>query len=136
MTLAFTGLDWAIVGAYTAALALAGWLASRRTMANADDYFLASHHVPTWLVVISVLSTTQSAATFLGAPDNAFRGDYSYLATNLAAIIAAMLVGRFLIPRFYALKVGTVYELLEQRFDVGAFWRAARGSILLPSPFR
>ena len=36
-----------------------------------------------------------------------------------------MLVGRFLIPRFYALKVGTVYELLEQRFDVGARRAAA-----------
>ncbi|MEQ1726113.1 MAG: sodium:solute symporter [Sphingopyxis sp.] len=125
MTLAFTGLDWAIVAAYVGALAVAGYLSSRKQLTNADDYFLASHHAPTWLVAISVLSTTQSAATFLGAPDNAYRGDYSYLTTNVAALIAAALVARFLIPRFYALGVTTVYELLEQRYDASARRAAA-----------
>ena len=124
-TLAFTALDWAIVVAYVAALALAGWLTSRKGVADTDEYFLAGHHAPTWLVVISVLSTTQSAATFLGAPDYAFRGNYTYLASNIAALIAAFMVGHWLIPRFYALGVGTVYELLEQRFDAGARRAAA-----------
>lgn len=125
VTLAFTGLDWAIVAIYVGALAIAGYLSSRKQLTNADDYFLASHHAPTWLVAISVLSTTQSAATFLGAPDNAYRGDYSYLSTNIAALIAAALVARFLIPRFYALGVTTVYELLEQRYDANARRAAA-----------
>ena len=100
MTLAFTALDWAIVAGYVGALALAGWMSSRRTMTSAGDYFLASHHMPVWLVTISVLSTTQSAATFLGAPDYAFRGDYTYLASNIGAIIAAFVVAHWLIPRF------------------------------------
>jgi Na+/proline symporter len=81
--------------------------------------------MPVWLVTISVLSTTQSAATFLGAPDYAFRGDYTYLASNIGAIIAAFVVAHWLIPRFYALKVTTVYELLEQRFDAKARRAAA-----------
>jgi Na+/proline symporter len=42
---------------------------------RSEDYFLAGHHAPTWLVAVSVLSTVQSAATFLGVPDNSFRGD-------------------------------------------------------------
>lgn len=125
VTLAFTGLDWAIVAIYVGALAIAGYLSSRKQLTNADDYFLASHHAPTWLVAISVLSTTQSAATFLGAPDNSYRGDYSYLTTNIAALIAAALVARFLIPRFYALGVTTVYELLERRYDANARRAAA-----------
>lgn len=125
MSLAFTAFDWAIVGVYVGALALAGWLSSRRAMRDAGDYFLAGHHMPVWLVTISVLSTTQSAATFLGAPDYAFRGDYSYLASNIGAIIAALIVAHWLIPRFYALRVTTVYELLEQRFDARARRAAA-----------
>lgn len=125
MTLAFTGLDWAIVAIYVGALAIAGYLSSRKQLSSADDYFLASHHAPTWLVAISVLSTTQSAATFLGAPDNSYRGDYSYLTTNIAPLIAAALVARFLIPRFYAAGVTTVYELLEQRYDANARRAAA-----------
>lgn len=124
MTLSFTAADWAVVIAYIGALAVAGWLATRR-MRSSEDFFLAGHHAPTWLVAVSVLSTTQSAATFLGAPDYAYRGDYSYLASNIAALIAALLVARLLIPRFYALGVTTVYELLESRFSVGARRAAA-----------
>jgi solute:Na+ symporter, SSS family len=130
MPLAFTGYDWAVLGFYVALLALAAWWSTRKAIDKADDYFLAGHHAPTWLVVVSVISTMQSAATFLGAPDNSFRGDYSYLASNFAAIIAAFIVARFLIPRFYAIGATTVYELLETRFDATAR-RAAAGMYLV-----
>jgi Na+/proline symporter len=107
MPLAFTVYDWGILLAYVALLAFAGYQATRRSK-TADDYFLAGHHAPVWLVAVSVLSTMQSAATFLGAPDNSYRGDYSYLTSNFAAIIAAFIVARFLIPRFYAIGATTV----------------------------
>src|SRR5690348_5009311 len=80
MSARFTTLDWAVVGGYVLILALAGTLSTRRQR-SADDYFLAGHRVPIWLIAISVLSTTQSAATFLGAPDYSYRGDYTYLAS-------------------------------------------------------
>ena len=124
MGTSFTVIDWAILGGYVVLLALAGWLTTRRGM-KSEDYFLAGHHAPTWLVAISVLSTVQSAATFLGVPDNAYRGDYTYLGGVLAALIAAWIVAHVLIPRFYALRVTTVYELLETRFDPTARRAAA-----------
>src|SRR3546814_1905972 len=68
---------------------------------NADDYFLASHRAPTWLVAVSVLSTEQSTATFLGVPDNSFRGNYTYLTSVIGALIGAWLVAAILMPRFY-----------------------------------
>lgn len=117
MPLQFTPIDWSILGGYVALLALAGWLSTRSRMASADDYFLAGHAVPVWLVAVSVLSTVQSAATFLGVPDNSFRGDFAYLSVTLSAWLGAVFVARVLIPRFYALQVDTVYELLERRFD-------------------
>jgi Na+/proline symporter len=125
----FTPLDWSIVGAYVAVLALAGFLSTRRQR-DAADYFLAGHGVPVWLVAVSVLSTTQSAATFLGAPDYGYRGDYTYLTSYLGPLIAAFLVAKFLIPRFYAERVTTVYELLGNRFDARAM-RAAGGMYLI-----
>ncbi len=124
MHTSFTNADWAVLGLYVLLLAVAGWLTTRRGM-KAEDYFLAGHHAPAWLVAISVLSTVQSAATFLGVPDNSFRGDYTYLGGVLAALIAAWIVAHVLIPRFYALKVTTVYELLELRFDARARRAAA-----------
>ncbi|HYI46883.1 MAG TPA: sodium:solute symporter [Allosphingosinicella sp.] len=129
MTAQFTPLDWSIVGAYVVLLALAGILSTRRQR-DASDYFLAGHRVPIWLVAVSVLSTTQSAATFLGAPDYGYRGDYTYLTSYLGPLIAAFLVAKFLIPRFYAERVTTVYELLGNRFDARAM-RAAGGMYLI-----
>jgi Na+/proline symporter len=129
MSTHFTALDWAIVGGYVLLLAAAGILSTRRQR-DADDYFLAGHRVPIWLVAISVLSTTQSAATFLGAPDYGYRGDYTYLTSYLGPLIAALLVSRFLIPRFYAAGVTTVYELLRHRFGPVAM-RAAGGMYLV-----
>lgn len=128
MHTAFTLADWAVLGGYVAILALAGWLTTRRGM-KSEDYFLAGHHAPTWLVAISVLSTVQSAATFLGVPDNSYRGDYTYLGGVLAALIAAWIAANVLIPRFYAMRVTTVYELLESRFDATA--RRAAGVMYL-----
>jgi Na+/proline symporter len=125
----FTILDWAVVGAYVAVLALAGWLSTRRQR-DAEDYFLAGHRVPIWLVAVSVLSTTQSAATVLGVPDYGYRGDYTYLTASLGPLLAAFLIGRYLVPRFYALKVTTVYELLAHRYDARAM-RAAGGMYLV-----
>ena len=124
MHTSFTNVDWAVLGGYVLLLALAGWLTTRRGM-RSEDYFLAGHHAPAWLVAISVLSTVQSAATFLGVPDNSFRGDYTYLGGVLAALLAAWIAANVLIPRFYALKVTTVYELLEMRFDARARRAAA-----------
>lgn len=129
----FTILDWSIVAFYVLILALAGWLSTRRQR-DADDYFLAGHRVPVWLVAVSVLSTTQSAATFLGAPDYGYRGDYTYLTSYLGPLIAAFLVSRLLIPRFYAEGVTTVYELLRNRFDATAM-RAAGGMYLVGRVF-
>jgi len=129
----FTALDWTVVGAYVALLAVAGWLATRRQR-DAEDYFLAGHKVPVWLVAVSVLSTTQSAATFLGAPDTSYRGDYTYLTTYVGALLGAMLTGRVLVPRLYALGATTCYELLAARFDRKAM-RAAGGMYLIGRVF-
>jgi solute:Na+ symporter, SSS family len=124
----FAAADWIVLACYASLLAIAGWATTRRGL-DSEDYFLAGHHAPTWLVAISVLSTVQSAATFLGVPDNSYRGDYTYLGGVLAALLAAWIVANVLIPRFYALQVTTVYELLETRFDATA--RRAAGVMYL-----
>jgi solute:Na+ symporter, SSS family len=130
MPLQFTPLDWSILGGYIGLLALAGYLTTRRRVRTADDYFLAGHAAPIWLVAVSVLSTVQSAATFLGVPDYSFGGDYAYLAVTLSAWLGALFVAKLFIPRFYAFQVSTVYELLEARFDATAR-RAAAGMYLV-----
>lgn len=116
MFLPFSITDWLVIFGYLGLLFVGGWWFTPRHTGTAKEYFLAGGNVPAWLAAISVLSATQSAATFLGAPDYGYHGDFTYLGTNLGGLIGAIFVAQVLIPRFYAARVTTVYELLTQRF--------------------
>ncbi|GAB56810.1 Na+/solute symporter [Glaciecola punicea ACAM 611] len=119
----FSLIDWAIFAGYALTLVATGLWFNRKSQSS-KDYFLAGNQMPVWLVSISVLATSQSAATFLGGPDQGYRGDLTYLATNLAGFIAAGFVAYFLLPKFYHYKVFTVYELLAQRFGEKSKYQA------------
>ena len=134
MTARFAALDWIVVGAYVAVLIVGGWAFSRFRTRDERDYFLAGKSVPAWLAAVSVLSATQSAATFLGGPDYSYRLDFTYLAGVASAIAAAVFVARVLIPRFYAMEATTVYELLGRRYDATAM-RWAGGMFLVGRVF-
>ena len=134
MAQSFSGLDWVVIGSYIALLFAMAWIFARRKSENSKDYFLGGNKMPFWVVAVSILATSQSAATFLGGPDQGYRGDYTYLATNIGTIIAAVFVAKVLIPKFYQLKVTTVYELLANRFNDNTM-RAAGGMYLIGRVF-
>lgn len=110
------GVDWLVLLGYGALLVVTGWLVSRRKHDSTEDYFLGGRNVPAWAVAISVLATSLSAATFIGGPEQSYRGSLTYLSANIGAIIAVLVVAAFFIPVFYRYNVSTVYELLERRF--------------------
>jgi solute:Na+ symporter, SSS family len=126
----FGWLDWSVVLIYFAIMLAGGIAFAPRQTGDARDYFLAGGQIPSWLAAISVLTATLSAATFLGGPDYGYRGDYTYLSTNVGGLLAGVFVARILIPRYYALGVTTVYELLGMRFGTPAM-RAAGGMFLV-----
>ncbi|KTT73883.1 sodium:solute symporter family transporter [Sphingomonas endophytica] len=130
MAIPFVLADWLVIAAYLLLLVAGGWIFTPRGTASARDYFLAGGNVPAWLAAISVLSATQSAATFLGGPDYGFHGDLTYLGGNIAGLIGAVFVAHVMIPRFYAMRATTAYELLTLRFSPRAT-RWAGGMFLI-----
>ncbi|MFN6262966.1 MAG: sodium:solute symporter [Chromatiaceae bacterium] len=116
MNSAFQSADWSIFIVYFLLLALTGWWFNRGSIGTSREFFTGNRQIPTWVIAVSVLATAQSAATFLGAPDYAYRGDLTYLTTNLGALAAAFFVAHFLLPKFYLYKVTTAYALLQHRF--------------------
>lgn len=126
----FAQLDWIVVGGYIALLFAMGWFFSINKPKTSKDYFLGSKKMPYWVVAVSVLATTQSAATFLGGPDQGFRGDYTYISTYIGSLIAAIFVARILIPKFYNYNSTTVYEILAVRYNANTM-RAAGGMYLI-----
>ena len=121
----FSTLDWIVVICYLALLLTMGWFFKSFKSSNSKDYFLAGNQMPSWVVAFSVLATTQSAATFLGGPDQGYRGNFTYLTSFIGALIAALIVAKILVPIFYKNKVTTVYEIL--------FLRVGRSAMLASS---
>jgi len=120
MNSAFSTLDWAIFGAYFLVLTLTSVILSQAKIKSTRDYFVGGNAVPMFAVAISVLATSQSAATFLGGPEYSYGKDLTFLGFYFSAFLAVIFVAKVLIPRFYAIKAVTVYELLEIRYGESA----------------
>ncbi len=116
MHTAFSMLDWMIFGSYFLLLVITSIIFSQIKVKNSRDYFVGSHSVPWFAAAISVLATSQSAATFLGGPEYSYSKDLTFVGFYLSAFVAVWFVARVLIPRFYAIGAVTVYELLEKRY--------------------
>lgn len=107
--------DWLVLGIYLLAMVGIGLLASRNQH-DAESYFLGSRSMPVWAVGLSILATALSAATFIGAPAAAFKGNLTYLILNIGGIIAAIIVAVLFIPAFYRAGTITIYGYLGKRF--------------------
>ncbi len=112
----FGTLDWLVFAAYFVMLAITSILLAQVKIRSSRDYFVGSNTMPMLAVAVSVLATSQSAATFLGGPEYSYRSDLTFLGFYLCAFLAVLFVAHILIPRFYAIRAVTVYELLEIRY--------------------
>ncbi len=112
----FATLDWIVLVGYFIILAVTGIIFSRRSPKDTEDYFLGGRRMPSWAVAISIVATSLSAVTFIGAPQIAYNGNITYLATNIGMIIAALIIAFLFLPAFYRSGSASIYELLETRF--------------------
>jgi SSS family transporter len=112
----FSSLDWLIFSSYFLVLILTSLLLSQAKVKTSRDYFTGGNAMPMFAVAISVLATSQSAATFLGGPEYSFGKDMTFLGFYASAFLAILFVSKVLVPRFYAINAITVYEYLEFRY--------------------
>lgn len=120
MNSTFSSLDWIVFIGYFFILALSSYFFSRVKIQTTREYFVGSNTMPMLAVAISVLATSQSAATFLGAPEFSYKYDFTFIGFYFSGFLAVIFVAYVLIPRFYAMKAVTVYELLEKRYGASA----------------
>lgn len=116
----FSSLDWLVFLGYFAVLALTSYLLSQSKIKTSREYFISAESMPMYAVALSVLATSQSAATFLGVPEYAYAKDFTFIGFYFSALIAGVFVAFVLLPKFYAIRAVTVYELLEKRYGAAA----------------
>ena len=116
----FSSLDWSIFLIYFLILASSSYFFSKTKINSSREYFTASNTLPLFAVAVSILATSQSAATFLGVPAFSYSHDFTFIGFYLSSLLGVIFIARFFIPRFYDLNAITVYELLESRYGIKA----------------
>ena len=113
-------LDWLVIAVYLVGLiATSAWL-SRRQHSRAD-YYVSSQDTGPVPIAISIMATQCSSNSILGAPAFvafAAGGGLVWLQYELAVPLAMIVVMVFMAPMFYRLNLISVYDYLEQRFDL------------------
>lgn len=116
MDSSFSSLDWMIFVSYFLVLILTSVILSQTKVKSSRDYFTGGNSMSMLAVAISVLATSQSAATFLGGPEYSYKHDLTFLGFYVSAFLAVIFVAKVLVPKFYAINAITVYEYLEHRY--------------------
>ena len=112
-------LDWFIIFSYLISLILLSAYLSK-DQKSSKDYFVASRKQKSKSLAISILATQCSTNSILGAPAFvAFSvgGGLSWLLYELAVPLSMIAIMIFLFPIYYRLKLISIYEYLEKRFD-------------------
>jgi solute:Na+ symporter, SSS family len=116
----FTWLDALVLVIYLGGVTALGMYFGRKQK-NATDYFVASHSIPWWALMLSIVATETSALTFISTPGLAYgstpgSGDLGFLQIVAGYILGRVVVATVLLPRYFKGKMVTAYALLEQRF--------------------
>ncbi|MBN2425689.1 MAG: sodium/solute symporter [Calditrichaceae bacterium] len=112
-------IDWIILLGYLAGMILLSVFVGRGHK-DIDDYYVSGRKLPWWAIAISTMATQTSAVSFISLP--AFvavkkGGGLTWLQYELAVPLAIILVISLLIPHFRKLRLISVYEYLELRFN-------------------
>jgi SSS family transporter len=118
--LTMTLLDWIIIFAYSGGLILLGWILGRKQKTS-EDYYLAGRKLGWFPIGLSTMATQLGAVSFISAPAFvALRpgGGLIFLGYELALPLAMVVLMAFFFPIYLSLRIISVYEFLERRFDL------------------
>ena len=112
-------LDWLIVAFYAAGLVFLGWRLGLNQK-TPEDYYLAGRKLSWFPIGFSTMATQLGAISFISAP--AFvavrpEGGMIWLGYEIALPLAMVVLISLLFPVFHSMKIISVYEFLEKRYD-------------------
>ncbi len=108
-------LDWSVLVVYLCTIAgLGAWIG--RGQKSREDFLLGARSIPWWAALLSLVATEISAATFLGAPEQGYLRNLTYLQFAVGTIAARFVLANYFIRAYYSAGVTTVYEFLGRRF--------------------
>jgi SSS family solute:Na+ symporter len=111
-----SNVDLTILIAYLLATVLFGvWIG--RGQRSAQDYLLGGRDMPWWALLISIVATETSTATFLSVPGIAFGGtkDLTFLQLPIGYLVGRTIAAFALVPLYFRGEMFTAYDVLNKR---------------------
>jgi SSS family transporter len=110
-------IDLAIIVFYMAGCTILGARLGR-SVSGLKGYFLGENNIPAWAVMISIVATETSTATFLSVPAIVFKpgGNFTYLQLAIGYLVGRVVVSVLLLPSYFRGEIYTAYQVLQSRF--------------------
>lgn len=124
-----TTLDWVIVLSYLILLLVIGFKVKDQSK-HSDDYFKGSSKFSWFVIALSILATQISAVTFIGGPGWSYNSGMKVFMFYASIPLVFWFVSNYFAPFFYSLKIISIYEFLEKRFNTKLKVLVATGFIL------
>jgi SSS family solute:Na+ symporter len=116
---------------FAVVIGLALWLSRtpKDHCRTTEDYFLAGRALPWWIIGCSLIASNISTEQIIGMNGTAFVSGIAVISYSwLGACIPQLIVAKFFLPAFLQMKVYSMPQFLEMRFDqrvstgMGVFW--------------
>jgi SSS family solute:Na+ symporter len=117
----FNTLSWVIIVGYLLLTTYIGHRLSRKQL-TMRDFFLGGHKLPWWAVCGSFIATELSAMTLVSAPAFlwAVTGNMTYASLAIGTILARVIVGIWIIPKYYEKEIYSPYEYIGNQLGMRA----------------
>ncbi len=114
----FSNIDWIIVSVYILFIVTVGILLNRYIRSTAD-YMVSGRATGLALNTASYTGTELGLVTIMYASIEGFNRGFSYLIIPMVGLIAAFTIGQtgFVVSKLRSLKLTTIPEFFEKRFD-------------------
>jgi SSS family solute:Na+ symporter len=122
---------WVFLTYLLIVMGIAFWVsrAPRDHSRNTEDYFLAGRTLPWWIIGFSLIASNISTEQIIGMNGTAFLSGIAVISYSwIGACIPQVIVAKFFLPAFLEMKVYSMPQFLEMRFDqrvstgMGVFW--------------
>ncbi len=86
---------------------------------NPDDFFVSGRQLTPFILAATITATNVNLYSFVGQAGVAYSHGISIIWQTWTGNMALVLAGLFIVPLFRTLKVRTIPELLELRYNQG-----------------
>jgi SSS family solute:Na+ symporter len=106
-----------IIVGYLIAIILLGLYLSRYVKTD-SDFFLAGRSLNKWVIAATIIATDVAAIYIVGPAGVAYKSGVPILLIGWTGNMIAALSALFFVPRLRRLKITTISEILEERYNV------------------